>query len=152
MSGIQDVLAKFPLGVYIVGSAHGDRINGMTAAWVSQVSFSPKMVAVAIAPERYTFDLVRKSGKFSLSLLGEDQLELAKRFGFYSGREENKFSGVDYHLIDGLPVLDDCVAWVSCEVEGSCEAGDHVLFLGRVVKAKLVDDRPVLLFRWEDYF
>ena len=152
MSGVQHVLARFPLGVYIVGSAHEGKINGMTAAWVTQVSFSPKMVAVAIAPERYTFELVSRSGKFSLSLLKEDQLELAKRFGFYSGRAEEKFSGVDYHLVDGLPVLDDCVAWVSCEVEGSCQAGDHVVFVGRVVKAKLLDDGPALLFRWEDYF
>ncbi len=150
--GIQEVLSTFVHGVYIIGAKEGDNINGMTAAWVCQCSFSPKMVAVAIAPERFTYELIERSGKFSVSLLRDGQIELAKRFGEVSGRDKNKFSDVDYSLIEDVPVLTDCLCWVVCELDGKLKSGDHYIITGRVLKSKQVRLGSPLIFRWEDYF
>ncbi len=150
--GVQDVLGTFVHGVYIIGAKAGDKVNGMTAAWVCQCSFSPKMVAVAIAPERFTYELIDKSEKFSVCLLREDQIDLARKFGATSGREEDKFEGVPYRLVDGVPVLEDCLSWVTCSLAGKIRSGDHYLLVGKVEKAEVVNPGPALIFRWEDYF
>jgi len=126
----------------------------MTAAWVGQVSFKPRMLAVAIAPERYTYELLKESGVFAINVLGEGQVELAKHFGFQSGRKVNKFEGIEYtSALKGSPVLKDAIAYFECEVSCTCKTGDHDLFAGEVVDHGVLKEgvKP-LIFRWEDYF
>ena len=83
-------------GVYVVTTRVGDKINGMTAAWVSQVSLKPLLVMVPIAPPRYTHTLIKESGVFAINVLTSDQVELAKRFGYKSGRKVDKCAGLDW--------------------------------------------------------
>ncbi len=149
---IQDVLATFVHGVYIIGAKQGDKVNGMSVAWVSQCSFSPKMVSVAISPERFTYELIEGTGRFSVCLLSKEQIDIAKKFGLSSGRNLDKFQGVDYELVEGVPVLTDCLSWLVCRVEGKMEVGDHYLFAGRIIKARRVKEGDPLVFHWEDYF
>ncbi len=150
MSG---AVGMFVHGVYVVGTSDGERINGMTAAWVSQVSMTPLMVVVSIAPRRFTYEMLKKTKKFSLSQLAEDQMDISNLFGGISGRMKDKFSEVKYRLIDGLPVLDDCIGYVICEVAGELVCGDHIVVCGRVVKEGIISpERKPLIFRWADYF
>ena len=153
--GLQQLITKYvPQGVFVVTVRDGEKINGMTAAWVSQVSFRPRLLSVAIAPQRYTYELLKNSGVFCLNVLGEGQVELAKHFGFKSGREVNKFEGIEYATaLKGSPVLKDAIAYFECEVVSTCEAGDHVLFIGDVVDHGVLKEgvKP-LIFRWDDYF
>ena len=58
-------------GVYVVTTRVGDKINGMTAAWVSQVSLKPLLVMVSIAPPRYTHTLIQESGVFAINVLAQ---------------------------------------------------------------------------------
>jgi len=56
---------------------------------------------------------------------------LAKHFGFKSGRDVNKFEGLEYFAAQkGSPVLKEAIAYFECKLVSTCEAGDHVLFLG----------------------
>ncbi len=153
--GRQQIITKgITQGVYVVTVRAKDKINGMTAAWVSQVSFKPAYLMVAIAPQRYTYGLIQESGYFCLNALKEGQIDLAKHFGFKSGRQEDKFQGIDFlSALKGSPVLKEAFAYYECEVVSTCEAGDHVLFIGEVVDCAIQDEaaRP-LIFRWDDYF
>lgn len=153
--GLQQIITQYiPQGVYVVTVRHGDKINGMTAAWVGQVSFRPRMLSVAIAPQRYTYELLEKSGVFCINALGEDQVDLARHFGFKSGWEVNKFEGVPYiNALKGSPVLKAAIAYFECTVVSTCKAGDHVLFIGEVGDyAVQVEEAKPLIFRWNDYF
>ncbi|AEH45700.1 flavin reductase domain protein FMN-binding protein [Thermodesulfatator indicus DSM 15286] len=153
--GLQSIITKYiPQGVFVVTVREGKIINGMTAAWVGQVSFRPKLLSVSIAPQRYTYDLIKSSGIFCINVLGEGQLELAKHFGFKSGREVNKFEGIDYmSALNGSPVLKDAIAYFECKVFSTCDAGDHVLFIGEVIDhAVLKEGVEPLIFRWDDFF
>jgi len=143
-----------PTGVWVVTARSGDKINGMTAAWATQVSFKPRLVAVSIAPPRFTYSLINESGYFCLNLLSEDQIELANHFGFKSGRKVDKFKGVDYENgPKGSPILKDAVAYVECELKDTFKTGDHDLFVGEVIDAaELKKDARPLIFRWEDFF
>ncbi len=152
---MQDIIAKgISQGIYIITVRSKDKVNGMTAAWVSQVSFQPLLLMVSIAPARYTHGLIKESGYFAVNTLKKDQEHLAQLFGFKSGRKFNKFENIQYFdAPNGSPVLNEAMAFFECKLIDTFKAGDHNLFIGDVVEAKLltIEEEP-LIFRWEDYF
>jgi flavin reductase (DIM6/NTAB) family NADH-FMN oxidoreductase RutF len=152
---MQDIVSKAILhGVYIVTTRTKEKINGMTAAWVSQVSLQPLMLMVSIAPARHTHRLIKESGYFAINTLSEDQKDLAKHFGFKSGRNVDKFEGISFSdAPKGSPVLSDALAFFECQLSDSFKAGDHTLFVGKVTAAKILKkDKNPLIFNWDDYF
>jgi len=150
----QIITRAVPTGVWVVTARAGEKINGMTAAWATQVSFKPALVAVSIAPPRYTHALIKESGYFCMNLLADDQMELAKLFGFKSGKKVNKFKNVAYeNALKGSPILKDAVAYVECEVKDVVTTGDHDLFIGEVLDAAVLNEGAnPMIFRWEDFF
>ncbi|MGQ9498959.1 MAG: flavin reductase family protein [Dissulfurimicrobium sp.] len=150
----EKISRTLPTGVYIVTARDGDRINGMTAAWASQVSFKPPLVAVSIAEQRFTYGLIKKSGQFCINAMAEDGIELARSFGFKSGRSIDKFKGIDYTLTtNGLPILSKAFAYMECKVVNTFETGDHTLFIGSVSECLVTrEDAKPLIFAWDDFF
>ena len=152
---MEDIISKaISHGVYIITVKTKEKINGMTAAWVSQVSFNPRLIMVSIAPVRYTHDLIKESGYFAINALDESMQNYAAAFGFKSGRKADKFQNVTYSdAPNGSPVLDGALAFIECKVVDTFTAGDHTLFIGEVVEAKLLkENTEPLIFRWDDYF
>ena len=141
-------------GVYVVTTRVGEKVNGMTAAWVSQVSLKPLLVMVSIAPARYSHTLIKESGIFAINVLTQDQTELAKRFGFKSGRKIDKFAGMDYlTAATGAPILPQAYAYLDLKLVNTYVAGDHSLFVGEVMEAKILhpQNHP-LVFNKNDFF
>jgi len=152
---MQELITKtVPTGVSVVTVRSGDKINGMTAAWVTQVSFKPVMIAVSIAPQRYTHGLIEQSRYFCINALPAESMDLAKHFGFKSGRKTDKFQGINYtNAIKGSPVLESAYAYIECELVHAYEAGDHTLFIGTVVdSSELKQNVKPFIFRWNDFF
>ena len=152
---MQEVITKaIPTGVHVVTVRSGDKINGMTAAWTMQVSFKPAMIAVAIAPARYTHDLIKKSGYFCINTLPKEAEDVARHFGFKSGRKADKFKGISYkNALKGSPVLDSACIYLECKVAYIYEVGDHSLFIGSIVDSgELKKDAEPLIFKWESFF
>jgi flavin reductase (DIM6/NTAB) family NADH-FMN oxidoreductase RutF len=141
-------------GVYIITVRTKERINGMTAAWVSQVSMNPLLLMVSIAPARFSHTLIKESGHFAINVLDEDTMNYGAVFGFKSGRKADKFQGIShFDAPAGSPVLDEAIAYFECKVADVLRAGDHDLFIGEVTAAKLLKaDRDPLIFHWDDYF
>lgn len=141
-------------GVYVVTTRLGDKVNGMTAAWVSQVSLNPLLIMASIAPARYSHNLIKESGIFAINVLTIEQVELGKRFGFKSGRKIDKFAGLDYlTAATGAPILPQAYAYLDLKLVHTFDAGDHSLFVGEVVEAKILhpQSRP-LVFNKNDFF
>lgn len=141
-------------GVYVVTTRLGDRVNGMTAAWVSQASIKPPLVMVSIAPPRYSHELIKESRIFAVNLLTDGQVDLGKRFGYKSGRKVDKFAGLDYTTAaTGAPILPQAYAYLDCKLLDTFPAGDHDLFVGEVVEAKILHpDAQPLVFKAGDFF
>jgi flavin reductase (DIM6/NTAB) family NADH-FMN oxidoreductase RutF len=136
-----DLFRRLTTGVYVVGVAHGGRSNAFTAAWVTQVSFEPLLVALAVNPKNLSYALLKQSGAFVLNMLRRDQLELARHFGTQSGRERDKLSGQRWRLGTlGAPILQDAAAYLECRMTGATPAGDHELVLGRAIRGEVIDD------------
>jgi flavin reductase (DIM6/NTAB) family NADH-FMN oxidoreductase RutF len=152
---MHDIVSKgISHGIYIVTVRTKDTINGMTAAWISQVSFHPLMLMVSIAPERYTHGLIKESGYFAINTLAESQKDIARHFGLKSGRKIDKFKDISYFdAQNGSLVLNNAIAFFECKLADTFKAGDHTLFVGEVVTAKLLKtNKQPLIFHWKDYF
>ncbi|MDP6686193.1 MAG: flavin reductase family protein [Candidatus Omnitrophota bacterium] len=139
--------------VTIVTARDGDKINGMTLSWIMQGAYNPAALIVSIAPERYTYSLIKNSKVFGVNILASDQKLLGRRFGFASGSKVDKFKGVKFHKSkSGLPVLDDVFAYIECKLLDIKNAGDHDLFIGEVVERIVDDSKKALVFKTSDYF
>ena len=141
-------------GVYVVTTRVGEKVNGMTAAWVSQASLKPLLVMVSIAPPRYSHRLIKDSGIFAINVLTSAQVDLGKRFGYKSGRKVDKFAGLEYiTAVTGAPILPQAYAYLDLKLVNTFPAGDHTLFVGEVVAAKILHPlAQPLVFKKSDFF
>ena len=143
------VLWKMPSGLYVLGSRAGERRNGMTVNWVSQVSFEPKLVAVSVEEHAFTHELLVEGGVFSVNLLSVEDRAVVRKFTkpVEVDLDARTLNGFGFHDgATGAPVLDLAVAWVDCEIRQQVELGGHSLFVGEVVDAGFQADEetPVL--------
>ena len=137
-------MRRYPVGVSVVTvDREGERL-GLTVASLVSVALEPPLVAISIARQAALHELLRAVGGFSVSMLGADQLELARHFA----------RGVPpialWHGIEILPgsrgpLLAGAVGWLDCGLDAEHEAGDHTVFFGRVERAEEGTAGPPLL-------
>jgi flavin reductase (DIM6/NTAB) family NADH-FMN oxidoreductase RutF len=140
LSEISDLFHRLSYGVYVVGVAAGDRRDGFTAAWVMQASFDPLLLAVSINSSNASYELLHAGGGFTVNILKQGQLDLARRFGTRSGRNEDKLAGIRWRPgRTGAPILEQALGYLDCQIAGRHRAGDHELVLGHVVDGKIID-------------
>jgi flavin reductase (DIM6/NTAB) family NADH-FMN oxidoreductase RutF len=140
MNEISELFHRLTAGVYVVGVAEGAKRDAFTAAWVMQTSFDPLLLALSINPGNASYPLLHAGGGFTVNVLKAGQLELARRFGTRSGREEDKLANVPWRPgRTGAPILEAALAYFDCELAGRIRAGDHELVLGRVTDGKILD-------------
>ena len=126
-------------GVYVIGVAHGGRANAFTAAWLTQVSFDPLLLALSINPEHASYPLLQESKAFTVNVLRQGQLHLARHFGCQSARDGDKLAGVHSRTGRlGAPILLEAAAYLECRAIGQMVAGDHELVIGRVVGGEVL--------------
>jgi flavin reductase (DIM6/NTAB) family NADH-FMN oxidoreductase RutF len=147
------VLWTMPSGLYIVGSCAGARMNGMTLNWTTQLSFSPKLVAIGVEHGALTHELIHAGRAFSLCILDREDRAMVRKFvkPVEVDLEARTLNGFPFHTaVTGSPILDQAVAWLDCEVREEVEVGGHTLFIGEIVSCgfQKPEDTPVL--RMED--
>lgn len=146
MNEISELFHRLTAGVYIIGVADGTKRDAFTAAWVMQVSFEPLLLALSINPGNASHKLLHPGGGFTVNVLKREQLDLARRLGTRSGRDEDKLAGIPWRPgRRGAPILQEALAYFECELAGSMPAGDHELVLGRVTEGRLLDRRGTAL-------
>ena len=130
------ILRKFTYGLYAVTVRDGEQRNAFTANWVSQVSFEPPMVMVAVENDGASIHLIEASGLFALNAFATGQRELAGSLGRKFRNVPNKLEGIaTFDSPTGLPLLSDALGWLECRVRGKLPAGDHTLYLAEVTEA-----------------
>ena len=137
------LLRKIPHGLFICGvkNEETDEVNGFTASWVTQGSFAPPLVVMAVRAEGSSHEIIKNTGKFSLNVLKSDQKDLAAVFFKPQKALGGRFESVEFNLGEfGLPILVDSVGGVECKVVGNILYGDHTVFVGEVLSAYLNND------------
>ncbi len=122
------------------------RDNVMTAAWAGTVCSDPVMVSVSIRKERYSHDIIEKSGEFVLCLTNRKLAKVTDYVGVRSGRDMDKFAlEGDLHISRGkarfvnAPLINESPVCLECRVRQILELGSHDMFVAEVVSTD-VDD------------
>ena len=156
---IKDVMEEMAYGLYVVGSCQGEEADGMMADWLMQVSFNPRLVAVAFENDARTLQNIRANSAFTVNLLSQEEHSMSLAGKFAQPYFDAKIAGrggapvTVHHKLDGLahtrtkrgaPVLDDAMAWLECEAEQFLPVGDHTLVVGRVLNGEMRRDAEPL--------
>lgn len=146
----REVMGRFPTGVAVVSArADGSEVWGLTVNSFTSVSLTPPLILVCIDRAAASHDKLIAAPTFTVSVLAEDQADVAKRFA--EEPAETRFEQVAWRkAADGSPVLDGAAAWLECVNSGVMPGGDHSIVLGRVI-ASGSSDRGALLFFAGDY-
>lgn len=140
-----EALFKVSYGLYIVCSGSEEYGNGFISNTVFQVSSQPPKFAACCNKENHTAGVIRSTGSFSVSVLQEDTgAGIIGTFGYKSGRETNKMDGMELKYGEtGVPiVMNETIAYLECRVLETLDVGTHLMFIGELVFAEVLDDSP----------
>src|SRR3954470_6450798 len=147
----REVMGSFATGVAIV-TAHSDAgPAGLTTNAVTSLSLDPLLLLVCFDNGSRTLPIVEQAGRFAVNVLRAGQEDLARVFASKRVAEE-KFESVTHTVAHGVPVIDDGLAWIACDLDSLTEAGDHTIGIGRVTHLSADDapggsNDPLLFFR-----
>lgn len=127
---IGQAIGRIPSGVFIITAKRGDQKIGMMGSWVAQAGFEPPTISVAVHPDREIYKAIEETGKFSVNVLSNENMNLMKAFSRYS---PDQFNEVDHADTENGIVLNEAVAVMHCAFKGKCELSEHHLFIGEVI-------------------
>ncbi len=136
-------LFKIQYGLFLISTREGERDNACVSNVLAQVASSPLRVSLAISKRNFTCELIERTGRFNASTLTvEAPFSLYERFGFQSGRDVDKFAGLEtVRSANGLVYEPRFAnAYLSCKVVESLDLGSHRLFIAEVEDAAVLSD------------
>ena len=148
-----DLTALFNIGygLYVVTSNDGSRDNGLIVNTVSQVTSSPNRIAVCINKENYSHHVIKQTGKMNVNCLSTDApFSVFENFGFRSGRNVDKFEGIDVLRSDnGLVFLPKYInSFMSLKVEDYVDLDTHGMFICSVTEARVISNLDTMTYTY----
>jgi flavin reductase (DIM6/NTAB) family NADH-FMN oxidoreductase RutF len=150
---IAEVMNSMPYGLYIVGSTGSAGANGMMADWLTQVSFKPRLLGVAIENDATTLANIRGSSSFTINFLTEGQKGSAVAQRFAAPYQSSKIHGPSSEGVRpkldtlphrltarGCPILGSALAWLECDLVEFLPVGDHTFVVGHVLDGRFETD------------
>jgi flavin reductase (DIM6/NTAB) family NADH-FMN oxidoreductase RutF len=137
-------LGRIPSGVFILTAGEGESATAMMASWVQQASFLPPMISVGVGKERPIVEIIRREKKFALSVLGEHDHALMKKYARGVGSGPAAFDGVKVRQgANGATILEEALAYLECQLVSICEyGGDHEIVVGEVTSGQILREGP----------
>ena len=146
----RQALGQFASGVTIITTERAPgKVHGMTASSFASVSLDPPLVLVCIDHRARMLSILQEQKRFGVSILKENQDEISEYFA-QPEQDENEETtlGIKFRLSPtGIPVLENTLVQLGCNVVANHVSGDHTVFIGEVVSAEIHHGRPLLHFR-----
>lgn len=145
------IVRKYPEQVVIgIAKDAAGKYNPITLGWTMITSGSPPMMAVSIGLTRYSLEAFRHAGEFVVAMPSADQEAEAMLFGTRSGRDCDKFAQAGTKLQPAAAIdcvlMAEAVANFECKLVGEMTTGDHVLFVGEVVRSHVHETELARLY------
>lgn len=139
---------RFATGVAVITAAGRDgSFAGMTANSFASVSLHPPLVSVNVDESAEMHRVLGGASHFVINILEASQEAISRRF---ADDHPARFEGIQFSLNDrGIPVLDGTLATIECERVQWLDAGDHRIFIARVIGGQAREGRPLMYFRGE---
>ncbi len=146
-----NIFRKVSYGLYVIASTKEGKINGQIANTFFQVTSNPATVAIGINKNNLTYDYIKSSGVFTVSILPQSvPLDFIGHFGFKSGRELEKFATVPYKTGEtGAPyLLENSIGYLEAQVIESLDAGTHGVFMAKVIDAAVFNEEEPITYAY----
>jgi len=147
-----NVLHNIGYGMYVISSNKGNLLNGQIANTLFQITNEPITVAVSINKKNLTHEYINVSKRFSASILEQETpLSVIGKFGFKSGRTEDKFKGTKFiKLVSGCPVVtENTLCYIEAKIINQFDCFTHTLFLGEMTDSKILNTGKPMTY---DYY
>lgn len=146
-----DALRLLSNGLYVLTACLSDTVHAATVSWVSQVSFQPPLVMIALQRNSHLAHSVRNAHRFAVNILGADQQALAKKFFGHLTAPADAQTLAGHNVRGGAthcPLITDAMAWLECRLAAELpNPGDHSLLLGEITAAGIRRyDTPMVLW------
>jgi flavin reductase (DIM6/NTAB) family NADH-FMN oxidoreductase RutF len=126
----------YPYTVAVVGARVKERVNYMSCAWHTALSFDPPLFGILVARKRCTYDFISEAREFTVNFLAQEDVDLSAQMGRVSGHDRNKVEEYKVGLSPAVhiqtPVLDTSYAAFECSLRDIYACGDHEMFVGEV--------------------
>lgn len=139
---MRDACGSFATGVTVISTSTPEGDHGITANAFMSVSLDPPLISISLDRKSRMLDRIRSSGRYAVNVLAGDMEHVALHF---AGRHDPALATI-FDRQDDLPVVPGAVAVFLTRVEQEVEAGDHILFIGRVTHLERRPEAQPLLF------
>jgi flavin reductase (DIM6/NTAB) family NADH-FMN oxidoreductase RutF len=143
----RDLMAGLCAPVVIVTTSDRHGPHGATVSSLSSLSLRPPLLMFALDRRSSLLTRIRDNGRFGMNALSSWQEDLAARF---ANPGVDRFCGVRWSTVDGIPRLDGTVGWAVCDLHRTVDAGDHSLLIGQVRSAASTP-QPSLIYGHRTY-
>ena len=145
LEAFREAMGCFATGVTVISSVgRNHRLIGITANSFSSVSLDPPLVLFSLSRSSQSWYEFLSTQYFAVNVLSDQQKALSDQF---ARSQEDKWRGVDYGVWDtGCPILPGTLATFECEYRYTHDGGDHVIFVGEVLRLECHPERHPLLF------
>lgn len=143
---VKDALKLMPYGFYSLTSRNGDDVNAMVANWITQASFTPRLIVVGLQKTSYTHGVIEAGRVFCLNLFKKENEEAMMPFTKGRSKNPDKMKEATYTEAPetGCPILEGAAAYVECKVVDIFDVGgDHVILVGEAVGADVMKEAEV---------
>jgi flavin reductase (DIM6/NTAB) family NADH-FMN oxidoreductase RutF len=142
----RSVLSRFASGVTVVSARdHGGLDHGMTVSAFCSVSLQPPLVLACVDQAASMHAVLLAVDHFGVSVLSGAQESLSRHF---ADPASDRWAGVAMQRgVSDVPLIADAVAYVECAMDARHRAGDHTIFIGRVIQARVGHGEPLVYFR-----
>ena len=148
----QNAMFSLSYGLFVLTARDGAKDNGCIINTVTQLTDSPKRISIAVNKANLTHDMIVKTGEFNVSVLSNDApFALFQHYGFQSGRNTDKFAGVQgmARSTNGIYYIPYCTsAFLSAKVTQTVEFETHTLFIADVTEAKVLSNVPSMTYAY----
>lgn len=142
------LLRLLPSVLSVLTVKKDDQITACVVSWMTQCSFKPPLLAVALREGSRAHAIVEKAGAFCVNFPKVSQKENVQKFFKAAQAVDGKISGLPYQggAKLGFPVFPDFIGYLEAQVVEQVKKGDHHLFVGEILNAHTFSkDRPLLL-------
>ena len=150
---LRHAMRAWTTGVTVVTAAHAGEQYGMTVNSFTSISLEPPLVSLALKNLTHTYQLVEKSGEFSVTILSSNQKELSDRFAGKNPEIKDRFEGVPTEILSiSAPLIKGGIAYFNCRVLNTVPVGENTLFIAEVIAAQGEGTREPLVYHNRVYW
>lgn len=137
-------------GMYVITTQSKGKNVGCIANTFCQITSENMIISISLNKNNYTNAMIKERKSFVVSVISENtNPELMKKFGFFSSKDTDKFTGFDYDLIDNLPVIKEkTCGYFVCDVVNVIDSGTHDVFLAKVKNVERLSSNPPMTYAY----